>query len=254
MKNVLVVGFGQIGKSMYNVIDASEKYNLFKKDKEELEINDSIDVMHVCIPFFDDFVSVAAGYIQKYKPKLTIINSTVKPGITNKIFEKTNKLIVHSPVRGRHPNLEEGILKFVKFIGPTSSEAGKLALAHFESIGVKAEVLNSAVDTELGKLLSTTYYAINIAFHQDMDRICSHYGADFKEAVARFNETCTMDIEHKVPRPVMFPGFIGGHCLMPNIKILKKDLKSDFLDAIEKSNDLIKQKLLKEGKFDEDKR
>jgi hypothetical protein len=34
-----------------------------------------------------------------------------------------------------------------------------------------------------------------------------------------------------------FPGVIGGHCLMPNIKILKTVFDSEILDAIEHSND-----------------
>jgi hypothetical protein len=53
-------------------------------------------------------------------------------------------------------------------------------------------------------------------------------------------------INPKVPRPVLFPGPIGGHCLMPNIKLLKKDIKSDFFDAIEKSDEKKKQDLEKE--------
>ena len=152
-------------------------------------------------------------------------------------------------MRGRHPNLEKGILSFVKFIGPTSEKAGELAKEHFDTIGVKSEILNSPLDTELGKLFSTTYYAINIAFHQEMDRICELFGADFKKAVTRFNETCTMDIEHKVPRPIMFPGVIGGHCLIPNINILKKDIDSKFLDAILESNEITKKR--KENKEQE---
>lgn len=245
MKNVLVIGFGEIGKSMYNVIKKSGKFNLFKKDKEELDLNCGIDVMHICIPHSDDFVEVCCGYIDRYKPKLIIINSTVSPGVTEKVYNKTNALIVHSPVRGRHPHLADGILKFLKFIGPTSKEAGELAKKHFDEINVKSEVLGSAIETELGKLFSTTYYAVNIAFHQEMDRICEKFGADFKQAVTRFNETCTMDINHTVPRPIMFPGVIGGHCLIPNINILKKDVDSGFLDAILESNELTKKRLEK---------
>lgn len=243
MKNALIIGFGEIGKSMYNVIEKSGKYNLFKKDVEELELKEKIDVMHVCIPYSDKFVEIVASYIKNYKPELTIINSTVRPGSTQKIYEKTKALVVHSPVRGRHPKLEDGIYRFVKFIGPTSAKAGKLAKEHFDSIRVNSEVLKSAVNTEVGKLLCTTYYAVNIAFHQEMNRICAAYGADFDEAVTRFNATVTMDIEHKIPRPLMFPGFIGGHCLIPNIMILRQDVKSDFLEDILKSNEKRKKEL-----------
>jgi UDP-N-acetyl-D-mannosaminuronate dehydrogenase len=243
VKNVLIVGFGEIGKSMYNVIEKSGKYKMFKKDVEELKLKEKIDVMHVCIPYSENFVDVVAGYITKYKPSLTIINSTVRPGATQKVYEKAGGLVVHSPVRGRHPKLEDGIYRFVKFIGPTTPEAGKKAKEHFDGIGVNSEILKSAVNTEVGKLLCTTYYAVNIAFHQEMNRICAAYGADFDESVTRFNATVTMDIEHKIPRPVMFPGFIGGHCLLPNIELLKKDVKSDFLDDILKSNEKRKKEL-----------
>ena len=243
MKNALIVGFGEIGKSIYNVVEKSGKYKIFKKDVEELKLKEKVDVMHICIPYFENFVDIVVGYINDYKPGLTIINSTVRPGTTQKVYEKTKSLVVHSPVRGRHPDLEGGIYKFIKFIGPTTPEAGRLAKEHFDSIGVNSEILKSAANTEVGKLLCTTYYAVNIAFHQEMNRICSAYGADFDEAVTRFNATVTMDIEHKIPRPIMFPGFIGGHCLIPNINILKKDVKSDFLDDILKSNEKRKKEL-----------
>ncbi|MFH1849758.1 MAG: hypothetical protein ABH879_06245 [archaeon] len=241
MRNVLVVGFGQIGKSVYSIVRDSGQYNLYKKDVEDLEISEKIDIMHICIPFGDEFEAQAIGCINSYSPRLTIIESTVRPGTTQNIYRATKKHIVHSPVRGRHPHLEGGLLKFVKFIGPATEEAGKLAKEYYQTLGLRVEVMGSPVNTELGKLLSTTYYAVNIAFHQDMDRICSHYGADFNEAVKRFNETGTIDIEHKLPRPVMYPGFIGGHCLIPNINILKKDINSAFLDAILDSNKRTKE-------------
>ncbi|PIN76094.1 hypothetical protein COV17_03290 [Candidatus Woesearchaeota archaeon CG10_big_fil_rev_8_21_14_0_10_36_11] len=246
MKNVLIVGFGEIGKSLFSVMNEKKKYTILTKDVEEIELHEDIDVMHVCIPYFDHFVDVVSKYIAMYNPKLTIIHSTVQPGTTKKIFTRTNALLVHSPVRGRHPHLEDGIKRFVKFIGPTSVEAGKRAKEHFEEWGITAEVLHSAINTEVGKLLSTTYYAANIAFHQEMNRICIQFGADFKESVTRFNQTCTMDIDHKIPRPVMFPGVIGGHCLLPNIDILRKDVSSSLLNEIIESNEKRKKEVEKE--------
>ena len=40
------------------------------------------------------------------------------------------------------------------------------------------------------------------------------------------------------PTTKYFPGPIGGHCVMPNIKILRKFAKSDLLEAIETSNQM----------------
>ena len=244
MKTILVVGLGEVGRAIAELVDAQkEKFKLYKKDFEPLSVNENIDIMHICIPFTEKFIDDTVEYINLYKPALTIINSTVRPKTTQKIFSITKAPIVHSPVRGRHPQLKEGILKFVKFIGSVDSKAGKIAKQHFEELGVKAEAMSSPVETEVGKLLETSYYAVNIAFHQEMDRICDYYGADFKQSVTRFNETCTMDRDHKVPRPIMYPGFIGGHCVIPNIYLLKMDINSDFLDTILHSNELTGKKL-----------
>ena len=249
MRTVLVVGYkGEIGSDLLSVIEDSGKYNIFKKDVEEVDVNDKVDLMHICIPLFDNFVDIVVDYINKYKPELVIINSTVRPGTTQKIYERSKCKIVHSPVRGKHPHIKKGLLKAVKFVGPIDKESGNMAKEHFDQIGIKCEVLNSPMETELGKLFSTTYYALCIAYHQEMERICNKFGADFEQTVTRFNETYNdicKEINPKVVRPVLFPGFIGGHCLMPNIDILKKDIESDFLNAIEKSNEKKKQDLEK---------
>ena len=241
MKNVLVVGYkGEIGSAMAEVIEDSGKYNIFKKDMEELEIKEKIDIMHVCIPYFDNFDDIVADYIDKYNPELVVVNSTLRIGTTKKIHEKRNCRIVHSPVRGKHPHMKEGLLKHLKFIGPIDSDSGKMAKEHFESIGIKCEILNGTIETEIGKLFSTTYYALCIAYHQELERVCKKFNADFDQTITRFNETyndAARELNPNVVRPVLTPGFIGGHCLMPNIKLLKKDIKSDFLSVIEKSNE-----------------
>lgn len=243
MKNILIIGFGEAGKGIYGVVKDSSSYKIFTKDAEELEIKEKIAVMHICLPFIDNFIGVVADYIKKYTPELTIIESTVGPGTTDEIYKKTKKLVVHSPIRARHPNMKIGLLRFIKFIGPTSKEAGELARKYYESLGLKAEVMDNALNTEAGKLLCTTYYAANIALHQDMERICKKLGADFKQSVTRFNETCTIDKDYKIPRPVLYPGYIGGHCLIPNIRILQKHVNTDFLNDILKSNEMKKKEL-----------
>ena len=244
MKNALVIGLGEVGNALCQVIEDSGEYKLFKRDVEDIKIDEEIDIMHICIPYMDNFAGIAANYIKKYNPKLVVINSTVRPGTTKAIYDKTKKSIVHSPVRGKHPEIKEGLLLFVKFIGPADKKSGEDAKKHFESLGIKSEIMNSPVETELGKLFGTTYYGLCIAYHQEMERICKKFNADFKQAVTRFNETyndgCKIT-NPNVVRPVLYPGFIGGHCVMPNIGILKKDVKSDFLDAIEKSNELKKK-------------
>ena len=236
---VIVIGQGQIGKPLAEFIEASGTCKVYKKDVEPLTINEkeNVDVMHVCIPLIDAFVDVVTGYINEYHPGLTIIHSTVAPGITDAIAQKSGSLIVHSPIRGEHKRLKESHLqRFVKFIGPTSAEAGRKAKAHFDALGIPCEVLKDAKTTEVGKLLDTSYYTLNIAFHHEMDRICEYYGVPFDEAVKRFSETFIMDPNYEKPRPVLTPDYIDGHCLIPNVRLLLKDKEWPFLKEILSSN------------------
>src|SRR5450756_1893437 len=58
-----------------------------------------LDVLHICIPVpnKNKFIKIAKGYIEKYQPKLTIINSTVPVGTTVELHKQTGGLIAHSP-------------------------------------------------------------------------------------------------------------------------------------------------------------
>jgi len=228
-----ILGNGQIGQA----ISKFYKNPLIK----DLNRDDGLlgaDVLHICIPYNENFIKIVEKEIKQINPKLTIIHSTVAPGITKKLSEKFSGQVVHSPVRGVHPNLYKGIKTFIKYIGADDKKAGLSAKKHLESLGIKTKVLSSSVATELGKVFDTTYYGVCIAWHGEMEKICDMLGADFSEAVTSFNETYNEGYKKlgmkNVVRPVLNPpqGFIGGHCVVPNAKILKKVLQSKAFDLI----------------------
>jgi hypothetical protein len=78
-----------------------------------------------------------------------------------------------------------------------------------------------------------------IACFQEMHRISRAFDADFNETVDFLEDT------HRVrfDRPVMFPGVIGGHCLIPNTELLLKSYDSEFLWLILKSNEQRKEEI-----------
>jgi hypothetical protein len=49
-----------------------------------------VDIMHVCISCGSQnkFVEAVAGYVERVKPKLVIINSTVSLETTQRVFER----------------------------------------------------------------------------------------------------------------------------------------------------------------------
>jgi UDP-N-acetyl-D-mannosaminuronate dehydrogenase len=190
-----------------------------------------VDVLHVCYPFeIRDFVGETARYMELFKPVLTIINTTVGVGTTRAVAERTGAAIVNSPVRGKHARMLEEISKYVKFIGALDPEVGQRAAEHFQSLGLKTRILSSPEASELAKLTETTYFGLLIAWAQELERYCDKSGADYDEIVSFYEEIKFF------PSVKYTPGVIGGHCVMPNIEILRKFDASVVLDAIRTSN------------------
>ena len=104
--------------------------------------------------------------------------------------------------------------------------------AHFEAAGMKAKLLASPEATELAKLTETTYFGLLIAFAQDVDRMARSARVSYDEVTSFYEEIGYL------PRVRFYPGAIGGHCVMPNIQLLKRGCESKLLEAIEWSNEL----------------
>jgi UDP-N-acetyl-D-mannosaminuronate dehydrogenase len=231
----LVVGLGEVGGPLLEIIKGSQE--AYGVDIQPTGPIPHCDIMHICFPYVDGekFVAESVRYIGKYSPLLTIVNSTVGPGTTRAICEQAKADVVYSPVRGKHVKMKQDMLHYVKFVGALNPTAGQKACAHFQSIGMKTRLLGTPEAAELAKLTETTYFGLLIAWAQELERYCQKFGANYEEVISFYEEIGFF------PPVKYFPGIIGGHCVMPNIKILKKSFRSDILDAIEKSNELKKQ-------------
>ncbi len=228
-----ILGYGEIGCAIAKFY----KRPLIKDLNRDDGLN-GVEILHVCIPWSDRFVEILEKEIGAINPGLTIIHSTVAPGTTRKLSDKFFGRVVHSPVRGKHPHLHKSIKIFVKYVGYDDEGAGILAESHLRSIGIKTKKVFSSMTTEVGKLLDTTYYGMCIAWHGEMKNMCNKFGIDFGGAVTEFNKTYNEGYakmgESKFIRPVLTPpeGIIGGHCVIPNAKILKKYTDCEALDIL----------------------
>jgi len=230
-KSVLVVGLGEVGKPLMAIL--SQRHHTIGVDVDiPAKRIDRADVMHICYPFeIRDFVGETVAYISRFKPALTIINSTVAVGTTRNIAKLSSSDVVHSPVRGKHARMQEEMQYYTKFIGALNRAAADKAATHFQLSGFKARILSSPEATELGKLAETSYFGIMIAWAQEVERYCDRVGADYNEVVSLYEEVSFF------PSVKYVPGVIGGHCVMPNIDILSRIGRSPLLAAIQKSNE-----------------
>jgi UDP-N-acetyl-D-mannosaminuronate dehydrogenase len=254
-ETVLLIGLGEIGHTLFALYKEKDaEFDVYGLDLDQDKMHElgqskekvpqKVDTLQVALPCGnpEKFAEIIAGYVAEYQPKLIIINSTVPPGTTLKVAENCLCLVVHSPARGVHITDEHMVWemkRWPKYVGGATPEAGKLAKEHFETLGLQVKVLKSCCETELAKVFETTYRAWMIACFQEMHRISRAFGADFNETVDFLEDTH----RQRLDRPIMFPGVIGGHCLIPNTELLLKAYDSDMLRSILESNEKRKEEM-----------
>jgi len=240
-----ILGYGEIGSSLGKVIEEAPI-------EARVEVQDprlgryfpedfNPDVLHVAVrvPDHRKFVEIVSEVVERTDPGLVIIESTLPVGTTRKISGLVSVPVVHSPCRGVHPNLVEGLRTFVKFVGGVAQSAVDRAIEYYASLGIRAEPFSNPEATELFKLLSTTYYMTNVVFCKEAHRLCEHFGVPFEEVYVRGNETYNegytklgrdkvREDRGSVIRPVLhpIPGPMGGHCLRPNLEIINSQVSS----------------------------
>lgn len=228
-----ILGFGEVGKAIALFYD--------KPLIKDLKRNDGlkgVDVLHICLPWSKNFIKISQREIKENGPKLTIIHSTVPVGTTKKIIvglPQSCRGVVHSPVRGIHPQLFKGIKTFVKYIGADDKKAGNNAEKHLKSLGIKTRLFSDSKTSEALKLWDTTQYAWFVVLNKEIKKWCDKKGIDFKAVYEDANKTynegyCKLG-KPEVVRPYLknMAGKIGGHCLIPNCEILDSEISEHIL-------------------------
>jgi UDP-N-acetyl-D-mannosaminuronate dehydrogenase len=233
---VMVVGQGEIGRPLQKIL--SRTYRCIGVDIEPVEVVAPCSAMHICYPYqIPDFVGTTVAYIRKYRPELTIINSTVVPGTTRRVYEESAAKLAYSPTRGKHARMEEDLLRYKKFVAGIDEHSSARALEHLAAAGFRTDRFHTPEIGELAKLVETTWLGILIGWAQEVERFAESYGASFEDLNAFIQEVDFLPSH-------IFPGRIGGHCVMPNIELLQERVQSWFLDAVVVSNAKKEQALL----------
>jgi len=247
MKTVGILGLGEVGQAIQKL--ASPHYQIFTKDLDHDQLSGHIvDILHICIPFNAEFVPHVVKIIKAVKPSLVIINSTVKPGTSREIYTQTNIPIAHTPIMGVHPHLADYQKHFTKVIGPINDEAYQITKAHWEQLGAPQILrFNRPEESELAKLIDTTYYGWNIVFNKLVHRLCKKEGFDFSQVYTQFNQVYNDGYRESKPnviRPTLdyVDGPIGGHCVIPNLAILKQMFADPTFEWMMDFNDQLAEK------------
>jgi UDP-N-acetyl-D-mannosaminuronate dehydrogenase len=232
---VIVAGLGEVGKPLHQILRCA--YECAGIDVSPVEINRPCSVLHVCYPFqIPDFVGTTVSYIKKYQPALTIIDSTLGVGTTRKVQERVSTPVVYSPVRGKHAKMEQDMLHYQKFVAGFDPQSTQRAAEHFAGAGFKVATFRTPEVGEISKLVETTWLGVLIGWAQEVERMAADCGGSYEEVNAFIKEISFLPSH-------VFPGRIGGHCVMSNIAILRKQMSSKLLDAVVESNEAKEREL-----------
>jgi len=215
--NALVIGYGEVGKAIASIFCITDTLDILNGKGSVTQLQ--YDFIHICFGWTEHFESEVKEYQDLYKPQFTIIHSTVPVGTSKRLGA------IHSPIRGMHPNLEEGIRTHTKFLG--GPDATRLA-EYFRDFGLRIMLCDKSEATELGMLLGTECYRINIEFAKYAKELCDKHGVCYNESYTLFaqeyNEGWTRLGRPEYIRQVLVPiaGQIGGHCLENNKELIKK--------------------------------
>lgn len=228
LKLIGILGYGEVGQAIAKFYPKSK---IRVKDLKRKDDFKGVEVLHICLPWSKDFIKISNKIINETNPKLTIIHSTVAVGTTKKIGGR----VVHSPIRGIHPNLYKGVKTFVKYIGTDNKKAGEEAKKHLESLGIKTKTFAPSATTEALKIWDTTQYGWMIILSKEIKKWCDRKGLDFNaiylEANKTYNEGYKKLGKTEVIRPYLryMPGKIGGHCIIPNSYLLDSEIAKIIL-------------------------
>lgn len=233
----LIIGRGQIGQALLNIFSRYHETQI--RDIEPVKVHGQVEILHIAYPYSEDFVRYTVKYMDEYKPKLTMIHSSVKIGTTDLCGEH----VVHTPERGRHPNLDFEMREFPKFVAGRDCEDVRIAEQYFVECEWPVHTMFNPQATELYKLASNVHLALEVAWRQTVERMIEQIGHNafprlgYEEWEDSYNRGHRSLGQQQLLRPRLKPGPIGGHCLLPCLDILSESFKSPFFKAIKESNE-----------------
>ena len=236
----IIVGMGEVGETLFDLL-VDRKFDCIGIDLDdskcknytENKIIENPQYLHVCLPGeLEKFTDIVIEWINKIKNiQVVVIHSTVKPGTTKTIQERSSIPILFSPVRGVHRRFLDDIKKYTKFISFDGTEINSKIKKDLENRFEKVDWMSTTKTAELAKILvDTTYYGWLINYAQITKMICEKENVDFDE-MWKFADEIHENLGN---RPKMFPGIIGGHCVIPNLNLVKYE----NLDMIKTVNEM----------------
>ena len=248
MKKDIVVGLGEIGNPILKILSKKNivvgfdlNRGLMDKIKFEKYKNLETSFLHIAIPVTDKLITNILKLYKKFLPECIIIHSTIKPGTTEKLQKKIPIPVIYSATRGVHKRMIYDLKRYIKFFvisanAPRSKWASSRYVKVMKGCGIKTKKMSNPETLELAKIIcDTSYLGWLVNYAQLSNMIAIQYGIDYDEMWS-FSDEIHRNLGN---RPKMYPGYIGGHCVIPNLELIN----NQTLDMIKKMNTSYSKKI-----------
>lgn len=184
------------------------------------------------------YVVAAVKKVLEVAPKgaTVVVESTVSPGTIDKFVrpavEGYDVNLIHAPERIIPGNMVYELLHNNRTIGADNREVGEKVKALYASFCQGDIVVTDIRTAEMTKVVENTFRAVNIAFANELSRICRHDNMDVYEII----RICNMHPRVNILNPG--PG-VGGHCISVDPWFLVGDYPqlAKVIDESMKTND-----------------
>lgn len=190
------------------------------------------------------FVIAAIKQIMKICPKgaVVVIESTISPGTMDNYIRPVIKEygfkigedihLVHAPERIIPGKMVYELLHNNRTIGADSQDIAVKVKQYYSSFCRGEIVITDIRSAEMTKVVENTFRAVNIAFANELARICRHDNMDVYEII----RICNMHPRVNILQPG--PG-VGGHCISVDPWFLVGDYPrlAKVIDESMKTND-----------------
>ena len=165
-----------------------------------------------------------------------VIESTISPGTIDKyvrpVIGERHINLVHAPERIIPGNMVYELLHNNRTIGADDRKTGEYVAKLYRSFCQGEIVVTDIRTAEMTKVVENTFRAVNIAFANELAKICRHDDMDVYEII----RICNMHPRVNILQPG--PG-VGGHCISVDPWFLVGDYPSlaKVIDESMKTND-----------------
>jgi UDPglucose 6-dehydrogenase len=255
MNDIGIVGFGVVGKSIYNFMNSIIKdsvcilydpmLGLNSSSKDEVN-NCKFTLICVPTPVTEDGhcnTSIVEECVNWIESEYIIIRSTIEPGTTERLRKLTNKKIIFQPEyigeTVSHPLLDHKMQNFIILGGPIEETS---VIAEMYKRFYHSEIrfyFTSSTCAELTKYMENSFFAVKVTFCNEFFSIAKAFGVDYNE----LRETWLADPRINRDHTFVYKNSRGysGRCLPKDLSAIiavsnDKGFQPQFLESMMEIN------------------